>query len=387
MENAQTQIAGAGNVKATPFWRRKAQEMFLKFLPPSVTLNGNQPHDIVIHDEQTYARVLLQGSLGLGDSYVDGWWDCEALDQFFSRVLSPDLIRKLRYSPPTFLYSLKHRFLNLQKKADAFKIAEHHYNLGNDLYRAMLGPTMVYTCAYWKNATTLDAAQEAKLDLVCRKVQLKPGMTLLDIGCGWGGLAKHAAQKYGAKVVGVTVSKEQVEFARESCAGLSVDVRLQDYREVRGEFDRVVSVGCLEHVGPKNHRTYMETAHRCLKRGGLFLMHTIGQAEDFPPDPWTVKNIFPAGALPVPRHFVTAAEGLFDFLDLHEFGSDYDPTLMAWFKNFDESWPALRGQYDERFYRMWKYYLLFCVGFFRTGIFKLYQVVFGKEVRGYLSVR
>jgi len=389
METTQTQtpITRAENVKTPSFLTRKARDIFLKFLPPAVTLNGSNDQDIRVHDERLYPKVLFKGSMGLGEAYVDGWWDCNALDQFFTHVINPGFMKKLIFSPPTFLYALKQKIFNLQKRKDAFKIAEHHYDLGNDLYRAMLDPLMVYTCAYWKDATTLDAAQEAKLDLVCRKLQLKSGMTLLDIGCGWGGLAKHAARNYGAKVLGVTVSKEQVEFAKESCQGLSVDIRLQDYRDVKGEFDRVVSVGCLEHVGPKNYRTYMKTAHRSLKQGGVFVMHSIGLAEPIPLEPWIISNIFPAGSLPIPRQIAAAAENLFDFLDLHEFGSYYDPTLMAWFENFDRNWPALSKQYDERFYRMWKYYLLCCAGLFRSGLLKLYQVVLGKGARGYVSVR
>jgi cyclopropane-fatty-acyl-phospholipid synthase len=212
-------------------------------------------------------------------------------------------------------------------------------------------------------------------------------MSLLDIGCGWGGTARYAAEKYGVRVVGITVSREQVDFARNAGRGLSVEFRLEDYRETRGEFDRVVSVGMFEHVGPGNYRTYMQTVHRCLKRGGLFLLHTIGTSEKFPTDPWLLKYIFPSSALPVPGQIAASAEGLFDLLDLHEFGADYDPTLMAWFGNFDRHWPALASRYDGRFYRMWKYYLLCCAGYFRSGVTKVWQMVLGKDVRSYESVR
>jgi len=387
METTQTPIAGAPSDATATFLSRKARDAFARFLPSAVTLNGPAKQDIQVHDGRLFARVLLKGTLGLGEAYMDGWWDCDALDQFFAHAINPGVMKKLIFSPPTFRYALRQKLFNLQTRKDAFKIAEHHYDLGNNLYRAMLDPMMVYSCAYWKDVSTLAEAQEAKLDLICRKLQLSPGMTLLDIGCGWGGLAKHAAMNYGVRVVGVTVSREQVEFAQQSCKGLAVDIRLQDYREVTAEFDRVVSVGCFEHIGPKNYRTYMQTAHRSLKRGGIFLVQTIGTAEPLPVDPWITTYIFPAGYLPVPRQIAAAAEGLFDLMDLHEFGRYYDPTLMAWSENFERNWPTLREQYDERFHRMWKYYLLSCAGLFRSGVLKLYQVVLGKDFPGYASVR
>ncbi len=381
----KTRVSHFGGLRS--FVVNKAKDQFLKILPPTVTINGNRPQDIQIHDERIYLRLLLHGTLGLGEAYMDGWWDCEALDQFFALTVNKDLLRKLRYSPPMLFNSFKKIFFNLQKKSKAFEIAEHHYDLGNNLFSAMLDQRMIYSCAYWKNASSLDKAQEAKLDLVCRKLQLKPGMSLLDTGCGWGGFARYAAEKYGVKVVGITVSREQMDVATRVCKGLPVEFRLQDYRDVREEFDRVVSVGMFEHVGPKNFRTYMQTAHRCLKKGGLFLLHTIGISEEFPMDPWILKYIFPSGDLPVPSQITSTVEGLFDILDWHEFGSYYDPTLMAWFKNFHHNWPNLQSQYDERFYRMWKYYLLCCAGYFRSEVTNLWQVVLGKETRGYESIR
>lgn len=369
------------------FLTRRARKQFCKLMPVGITVNGSEPHDPQITDERTYSRVLLQGSLGLGEAYMDGWWDCAALDQFFAKAATPELFKKLSYSPPALVQALRQRLFNLQKSSKAFEIAEHHYNLGNDLYAAMLDSRMVYTCAYWKDAKSLDAAQEAKLDLVCKKIDLKPGMSLLDIGCGWGGLARYAAEKYGARVVGVTVSSEQVELAQRLCKGLPVEIRLQDYRDVREKFDRIASVGCLEHVGPKNYRTYMKTAHRCLKDDGLFLVHSIGSTDGLAVDPWIFKYIFPSAVLPFQHQINASSHGLFHTLDTHEFGTYYDLTLMEWYKNFEARWPEFASQYDERFYRMWKYYLLFCAGLFRSGIIKLWQVVLSKEARAYEPVR
>jgi cyclopropane-fatty-acyl-phospholipid synthase len=378
----------SNNGRLHSFVANKAKNVFSNVvLPSDVLINGKRPSDICIYDDRVYLRLLLQGTLGLGEAYMDGWWDCRALDQFFTKILRPKLLRKLKYSPPAILNSLKQTFFDLQKSSKAFEIAEHHYDLGNRLYESMLDQRMVYSCGYWRNSTSLDGAQEAKLDLVCRKLGFKPGMSVLDIGCGWGSFAKYAAEKYGVKVVGVTVSKEQLAKATELCRGLPVELRLQDYREVKEVFDRIVSIGMFEHVGPKNYRTYMETSHRCLKDDGLFLLHTIGLSEAFPFDPWILKYIFPSAALPVPNQIESASHGLFRSLDWHEFGADYDPTLMAWFKNFDKNWPKLQSQYDDRFYRMWKYYLLSCAGYFRSGIANVWQIVLAKEMRSYQAIR
>ena len=186
------------------------------------------------------------------------------------------------------------KLFNYQSKARAFQIGEHHYDLGNDLFEKMLDKRMIYSCGYWKNAKTLDEAQEAKLDLICRKLYLKPGMKVLDIGCGWGGFAFFAAEKYGVEVVGVSVSKEQIAYAEAKRGKLPVTFLLQDYRDITGSFDRVVSVGMFEHVGYKNYTEFMTVVNRCMKDDGLCLLHTIGATiTSFHPDPWIQKYIFP----------------------------------------------------------------------------------------------
>jgi cyclopropane-fatty-acyl-phospholipid synthase len=271
------------------------------------------------------------------------------------------------------------RFTNRQRKSKAAVIAEAHYNLGNDLFEAMLDRRMVYSCGYWREAADLDAAQEAKLDLVCRKLALEPGMRVLDIGCGWGSFAQFAAERYGVEVVGVTVSQPQVDLGRARCAGLPVDLRLQDYREVRGRFDRVVSIGMFEHVGLKNYRQFMEIAHRCLNEKGIFLLHTIGGLRSILcQDPWVEKYIFPNSLIPSARYITDAIEGLFVMEDWHNFGADYDRTLMAWWGNFEKAWPSLQARYGDRFYRIWRYYLLYCAGSFRARYNQLWQVVLSK---------
>jgi cyclopropane-fatty-acyl-phospholipid synthase len=355
-----------------------------------ITIGGERPQDITVHDERLFNRVIRQGSLGLGEAYMDGWWDANALDVFITKVFLASLQKAVRVNVASLFAVTRAYLLNMQSSARAFRVGEAHYDLGNDLYEAMLDKRMVYTCGYWKDATTLDEAQEAKLDLVCRKVGLKAGDRILDIGCGWGSFAKFAAEKYGASVVGITVSVEQAALARERCKGLPIEIRVQDYREVNEQFDHIISLGMFEHVGVKNYRTYFEMANRCLKDGGLFLLHTIGS--DFSAatgDPWMEKYIFPGGMLPSVTQIGKATEGLFVMEDWHNFGPDYDKTLMAWFKNFDAAWPSLRAKYGDRFYRMWKFYLLACAGAFRSRHMELWQITFSKGgvPGGYTSVR
>jgi len=313
-----------------------------------------------------------------------------ALNQLFYRILRARLNEEVGWSWQQVWSVVEAFVLNLQSPSRAHEVGKEHYDRGDDLFERMLDDRMVYSCGYWRRADTLDDAQEAKLDLTCRKLNLEPGMYVLDIGCGWGSFAQYAAKEYGVEVVGVTISEEQVSLARERCAGLPVEIRLQDYREVKERFDRVVSIGVFEHVGHKNHRTYMETVRRCLKEGGLSMLHTIGNAESTPvTDPWIEKYIFPNGLIPSSRQITQAAEDLFVIEDWHNFGPDYDQTLMAWADNFESSWDALSGRYSDRFYRMWRYYLYQCAGAFRARRNQLWQIVLspeGVEDR-YVSVR
>jgi cyclopropane-fatty-acyl-phospholipid synthase len=341
-----------------------------------IEINGSRPWDIQVHEPRLYDRVLQQATLGLGEAYMDGWWDCEAIDQFIDRALRAKLEVRIRRNWRVLLHILRSRLLNLQAPAMAFEVGERHYDLGNELYQAMLDKRLNYTCGYWQDATTLDEAQEAKLELVCKKIGLESGTRVLELGCGWGSFAKYAAERYGAHVLGVTVSKEQVALGMELCQGLPVELRLQDYREVEGTYDAVISIGVMEHVGYKNYRTYMQVVDRCLKEGGIAFVHTIGSNRSATTgDPWTDKYIFPNGMLPSISQLGAAMEGLFVMEDWHNFGPHYDKTLMAWHANFEAAWPELKSQYDERFYRMWRYYLLSCAGGFRSRNTQLWQIV------------
>ena len=354
-----------------------------------VRVNGDRPWDIHVHNEKFYGRVLTQGELGLGESYMDGWWDCDRLDKFFHRILQAELDTKVKLR--TVLFDiLKSKLINLQKPSRAFHVGQRHYDIGNNVYQHMLDKRLIYSCGYWKNASTLDEAQEDKLNLVCRKLDLRPGMRVLDIGCGWGGTARFAAEQYKVEVVGITVSEKQVQFGKELCRGLPVEIRLQDYRNLKGTFDRILSIGMFEHVGYKNYITFFRVVNRCLKDNGLFLLHTIGSNRSVTiNDPWIERYIFPNSMLPSAKQICAGIEGLFVLEDWHSFGADYDTTLMHWFRNFDKNWDVIKEEYGERFYRMWKYYLLSCAGCFRARENQLWQIVLSANgvPGGYNSLR
>ncbi len=355
-----------------------------------ITINGSEPWDIQVHRDDFYDRVFQEGSLGLGESYMEKWWDCERLDIFFEKILRAklDSVAKIPFS--FYMRQLLAKVINFQSKHRAKEVAYTHYDLGNSLFTVMLDKYMIYSCGYWKEARTLEEAQQAKLELICQKLQLKPGLRLLDIGCGWGGLAKYAAEKYGVTVVGVTISQQQYDYAKEFCKDLPVTIYLKDYRDVHEKFDRVVSVGMFEHVGHANYSTFMKIAHRALTDDGLFLLHTIGSNETSPmANEWILKYIFPNGMLPSIAQIAKTCEKLFVMEDWHNFGAYYDNTLMAWHENFAKQWDSLQTKYDERFYRMWTYYLLSCAGSFRARVNQLWQVVFSKAgvPGGYIAPR
>lgn len=346
-----------------------------------IRINGDAPWDIRIHDPRVYREVLTRGSLGFGESYIEGMWDCDQLDELFARLLRLDPTRQLPGLARAHLVwsALRQKVINLQSRSRAFQVGEQHYDAGNDLFEKMLDSQMIYSCAYWAGAKDLEEAQTNKLELICRKLQLKAGETLLDIGCGWGGLAAYAARHHGVEVTGITISREQQKLARERCQGLPVNIELMDYRDLNGKFDKIVSVGMFEHVGRKNYPTYFENVKRLLNDDGLFLLHTIGNRRTVETtDAWIDKYVFPNGKLPSACDLSAAVENHFIIEDWHNFGTDYDRTLMAWKKRFDAAWPQLRNKYGERFYRMWSYYLLCCAGFFRARQGQLWQVVLAK---------
>ncbi|MBJ8824120.1 MULTISPECIES: cyclopropane fatty acyl phospholipid synthase [Citrobacter] len=365
-------------------WTRMGKELLSQ---ADIRINGSRAWDIQLHHTGFFKRVLQQGSLGLGESYMEGWWDCERLDILFCKILKAKLDQQMPGNLKDILRIACARLFNLQSRSRAWIVGKEHYDIGNDLFALMLDPHMQYSCGYWKDATTLEDAQNAKLKMICEKLQLKPGMRLLDIGCGWGGLAEYAARHYGAVVEGVTISKEQQKMAQQRCEGLDVNILLQDYRDLDKHYDRIVSVGMFEHVGPKNYDTYFSIADRCLKPDGLFLLHTIGSnKKGMSVDPWINKYIFPNGCLPSISHIAEASESRFVMEDWHNFGSDYDKTLMAWHERFNQAWPELSSRYSATFRRMFNYYLCACAGAFRARDIELWQVLFSRGVEGGIRV-
>ncbi|CEG57742.1 cyclopropane fatty acyl phospholipid synthase [Legionella fallonii] len=345
-----------------------------------IKINGSEEYDIQIHNDNFYTRVLRNGDLGLGESYVERWWDSKRIDLMIERLVNARVEEKLKKSPYLLFKLLLSKIFNFQNPRRAFQVGEKHYDIGNDLFKIMLDSRMNYSCGYWKSAATLDEAQLNKLDLVCRKLLLKPGMRLLDIGCGWGGLARFAAENYGVQVLGITVSKQQYELAKTYCANLPVEIRLQDYRKLEGTFDRIASLGMFEHVGHLNYRKYMQIASNCLIDEGIFLLHCIGgNASTTQASPWISKYIFPNGMLPSIAQIGTAVEHLLVMEDWHNFGPDYYKTLMAWYDNFLAGWDKIKNNYDESFFRMWNYYLLSCAGTFKARDLQLWQIVFSKN--------
>lgn len=341
---------------------------------------------------------LRRGGLyELGESYMRGEWDVPDLVGLMRHVFVQSSfipVKHAKLSPRFIKFIVSDRLRNSQIREGAYEVGRRHYDLGNDLFSAMLDrETMTYTCGYWKDATTLEEAQVAKIDLLCRKLRLQPGMRVLDIGCGWGNFARYAAKNCGVSVVGLTVSKEQASLARKRCEGLDVDIVLEDYRNYRGVFDRVVSIEMIEAVGRKNMSGFFAMVRRSLKPQGLFALQAIS-AETFsryssvPLDQyilWLQKRIFPNGYLPNIDHLTAPSKHGMVIEDVHNFSFDYALTLRAWFERFTVAWPELAHAYDETFRRMWTYYLRGCEALFRERMVQLFQIVYSKggEPEGY----
>ncbi len=347
-----------------------------------ININGVKEWDIKVNHQDFYTKVLKDGSLGFGESYIDELWDCESLDKCIFNILRANVHNK--YATDIIKDSLKEKVKNLitpHNIKNCKKSISHHYDTGNKLFKFMLDKRMVYSCGYWKDVDNLDDAQEQKLELICKKIGLKKDMTLLDVGCGWGSLMKYASEKYGAICTGLTLSKEQKHLGEKLSTGLPIRFLLQDYRELSDlKFDRIVSIGMFEHIGPKNYGIFMQKMHNLLVDDGVMLLHTIGGVDSKKhTEPWIRKYIFPQGVIPKIRHIGKAMEDYFYMEDWHDFGPDYDKTLMAWHKNFTDNWQELSIDYDEKFKRMWEYYLLSCAGSFRARDLALWQIVMTKK--------
>jgi cyclopropane-fatty-acyl-phospholipid synthase len=357
----------------------------------SVRIDGGRPWDIRVHRDRLYRRAL-RGSLGIGESYVDGDWDCDALDELFRRVLSGNAQGKALIRAARAFKALQSRFTNLQTKRRSRAVAEEHYDIDHRMYALFLGPWNQYTCCFFDGTRDLERAEVLKLELLCDKLELKPGDRLLDIGCGWGGFAKYAAATRGCEVTGISLSEEQIRYAVEYTRGLPVAIRKLDYRDLPGSglppFDKVSIVGMLEHVGYKNYATIMGVVHQMLKPDGLFLLHTIGNCEKTTVvDPWIEKYIFRNSMAPAMSQLSDAAEGRFVIEDWENYGHYYVPTLQAWYDRFNANWDRIRAlptakPFDERFRRMWNYYLMSSKAAFDVEQLHLWQLVMTRRHSG-----
>ncbi len=348
-----------------------------------IIINGDRNWDIQVNDKRFYRQVFTQGSMGMGESYMKGYWDSLSLDQTITHILYNKQDTRLGFNLHEIWLFLRAYILNLQSKNKAEHSVIHHYDLGNELYHNFLDPYNQYSCGYFKNTEDLDLAQELKLDLICRKLQLKKEDHVLDIGCGWGGFAKFAVERYQCKVTGITLSNNQYEYAKKFCKDLPIQILKQDYRDLKGKFDKVVSIGMIEHVGNKNYNNLFQKVHEILKTDGIFVLHTIGgNTAKKQIDPWINKYIFPNAVIPCISQLSSAFEKKFVLEDIQHLGPHYDLTLMAWFNNFNKNWSTIQEknpQYDYRFYRMWKYYLLSCAGAFRSRSLQLWQFIFTRN--------
>jgi len=365
-------------------------------------LKTKRDWDIVVNDPTYFNDITSKGTIGVGESYMDGKWDCDAIDILFDKILFNKLEQKIQFENIADKIKIVTSYLfNQQMKEDPYKVEKVHYDIGNNIYINMLGNTMAYSCGYWTSPTSptspitheaksLDEAQNNKFDLICKKLQLQRNDHVLDIGSGFGGLAKYMVDNYGCKVTGINISKEQLKYSRELCAQYIKNGQIKfidcDYRATpliwpdNEKYDKIVSVGFCEHVGTNNYKVFCQKAYDCLKDGGLFLLHTIGgNVSVTSSDPWMDKYIFPNGILPSVSQLSSAAENLFVIEDWHNFGPYYDKTLMAWHKNYENAIKSGKIKNDNRFYRMWRYYLLVCAGCFRSRSIQLWQIVMSKE--------
>ncbi len=356
--------------------RRPVEHIFSR---AGVSINGTKPWDIRVNDNRFYRDVLINGSLGLGESYMRQQWTTDDLEGLFYRLCSSDLEKTSRRIPSQHFSRLFDFFINRQSHARAKSNAEHHYNLGNDLFFEFLGKFKNYSCGYFENADTLDEAQAAKMHKLCQLLDLKKGDRLLDVGGGWGEFAKFAATQYDCDVTSINIAQEQINHAREHCRDTAVEIVKSDYRDMTGTYNKIAVVAMFTHVGHKNYRVFMQTMSGLLEPGGKMVMETVGGLESKTRcEPWTDKYIFPGGLIPSMEQIDHSVRGLFKRDSVHEFGHHYAVTLQHWHRNFIEAWPRLRAHYSESMRLMFEYFFLSVAGDFRAKGLLHYHIAFSK---------
>lgn len=358
------------------------EEIHIGTLPPKFK--------VLVHEPVAYKKLLQSTSLALGEAYMDGDLEIEgdiveALDEIF----------KFQNQFKTNRRALKKLLYTSTSKNNQKKEVCSHYNLGNDFYKLWLDPTLSYSCAYFENGDeTLEEAQYKKIDHILKKLCLKEGMSLLDIGCGWGFLLIQAAKKYKIHGVGITLSEEQhhafSKRIKEEGLEEYLKVELMDYRELITsgmQFDRVVSVGMLEHVGRDNYELFFKNVDAVLKEKGIFLLHYISGYGEYPGDAWIKKYIFPGGVIPSLREIISlSADFKYYVQDVESLRRHYVKTLLCWHKAFEEHLPEIGQMFEERFIRMWRMYLCACAASFNNGVIDLHQIQFVKGVNNELPM-
>lgn len=348
------------------------------FAKVDIQIHGSRPWDLKVNDERFYMKLLIKGPLGFGEAFVDDWIECDRFDECLTRILKLE-----SKNHPVMMWSwLRAYFTDLSSKKRGKIGSAIHYNFEKLIYEKMLDKAMTYSIGYWGENDDLERAQEKKLDLICRKLHLEPGMRVLDIGCGWGSFAQYATRMYNVSVVGINIAEKQIELAQQKYSHLPIEFRVQDYRDLKGNFDRIVSIGMAEHVGLKNYKRYLKIIRDCLKDEGLCLieistntaMGSLARAMD----PWFMRYFFPTAWLPTLCQFTCAADGLLLLEDLHNITENSEKTFLAWWDNLNKNWASLQNEIDHRTYLMFKYYLLSSVGAFRGGVARYWQLVFSK---------
>lgn len=357
-----------------------------EFERAGITIGGHAAHDLRVLDPSFFRRIAMNPAYELGQTYVDGLWECDAIDRMMTKLLAAGVGQSFEHGRQFFVRSLVAKAHNLQSRLRAKIVIDRHYDLGDELFAAMLDESMAYTCAIFETPeTSLADAQQAKMRVLCNKLELASGETFLDIGCGWGGLLDHAARVNGARVTGITISKNQHATATERVRHHpGASVRLMDYRDLpkQGErYAKVAAVEMIEAVGPKNYETFFRSVHDVMEPGGRFVLQCfISHRSVYVCNEWFDRHIFPNGVSPSLAFLSRASESTFGAPSvIEDIGLHYDPTLMAWNDNFEAAYPSLvRYGYDERFRRMWRFYLTSLAGVFRAKHLRCYQIVYEK---------
>jgi cyclopropane-fatty-acyl-phospholipid synthase len=367
--------------------------LIIEFWDGDILTVGKQPiATLRLKSEACVRKILAEGFAGFGEAYMQGILEVEGDLQELLRLGMVAGIAQMRPSGRERLWFFIAHLKSRNTLKGACKNISHHYDLGEDFYSLYLDSYLTYSCAYFKTPDdSLEQAQLNKYDHIARKLMLRSGEKLLDVGCGWGGMLIHAAQRYGIKGLGNTLSRQQYEYANRKIKELGlqgqIKVVLDDYRHLTGKFDKLVSIGMFEHVGKEFIHDFMRKAFELLKKGGLGLLHTIGKETESPGDLWTMRYIFPGGYLPnLPEVAFHMGEAGLSILDVENLRLHYARTLDLWARNFEKNIEKVREMFEETFVRMWRLYLHASPAGFRYAEARIYQILFSNGLNNQLPM-